>query len=183
MKKVLVVVDYQVDFVSGALGFEAARVLEPKIEQQVQTALQQGWKVVFTRDTHPADYLNTREGTFLPVPHCIEGSNGWNLYGSLLKYQIDTPQNVYFLNKPTFGCAALPDFIRGLCNGEPDEVAICGIVTNICVVSNAILLHSALLTSKISVLADLCAAADPADHKNALALLSGMGYDVRNSDS
>ena len=183
MKKVLVVVDYQVDFVSGALGFDAARALEPKIAQQVQTALQQGWKVVFTRDTHPADYLNTREGQFLPVPHCIEGSEGWNLYGSLMQYQVAPPQNVYLLNKPTFGCAALPDFIRGICGGEPDEVAVCGIVTNICVVSNAILLHSTLLNSKISVLADLCAAAAPTDHQNTLALLSGMGYAVKNADS
>ncbi len=178
MKKLLIVVDYQTDFVTGSLGFEAAQALEAPIAEQVEQALAQGWKVIFTQDTHSKEYLSSREGQFLPIEHCIEQTEGWNLHGKLKQYQTNPPSNVYLLNKPTFGCAALPEFVRGLFNGEPDEIALCGIVTNICVVSNAILLHSSLLSSKISILGSLCAAPNPQDHTNTLALLSGMGYTV-----
>lgn len=178
MKKLLIVVDYQNDFVTGSLGFEAAKALEQPIAEQVKTALAQGWKVIFTQDTHAKDYLSTREGQFLPIEHCIENTDGWNLYGKLREYQTNPPANVSFLKKPTFGCAKLPEFVRSLFDGEPEEIALCGIVTNICVVSNAILMHSNFLSSKISVFGNLCAAPNPQDHTNTLALLSGMGYTI-----
>ncbi|WP_418667623.1 cysteine hydrolase family protein [Allofournierella sp.] len=176
MANLLVVVDYQNDFVSGALDFEQARALEGPIAARVDQALAAGWRVIFTRDTHGPDYLETREGRFLPVPHCLKGSAGWHLYGSLAAYESAADPRVAFVDKPTFGSAELAGAAEALCGGEPPVIQLCGVVTSICVVSNAILLHSRFLSSEIAVLQNLCAAADPADHQNALRLLAGMGY-------
>lgn len=178
MSKLLCVVDYQVDFVSGALGFEAACALEVPLAERVKQALADGWQVLFTRDTHGADYLTSREGRFLPLPHCLKGSEGWHLYGRLAEYEQAVLPGVAFLDKPTFGAEGLPAAVRALCGGEPEEIEVCGVVTNICVVSNAIVLHSAFLNADITVRSDLCAAGDPADHENALRLLKGMGYRI-----
>lgn len=180
MAKLLVVVDYQNDFVSGPLGFERARALEEPIAARVRRALAEDWRVIFTRDTHGPDYLATREGRFLPVPHCLAGSEGWHLYGSLAAYEACPDPRVAFVDKPTFGSAALPGAALALCGGEPERIELCGVVTNICVVSNAILLHSAFLESEIAVLGGLCAAGSEADHENALCLLKGMGYAVHD---
>ena len=176
MANLLVVVDYQNDFVSGALGFGAAQALEGPIAARVEQALAGDWRVIFTGDTLGAEYVNTREGRFLPVPHCLRGSGGWHLYGSLAAYEASSDPRVAFVDKPTFGSAGLASAAEALCGGEPGRIELCGVVTNICVVSNAILLHSRFLNSEIAVLQNLCAAADPADHENALRLLAGMGY-------
>ena len=179
MSKLLIVVDYQNDFVAGALGFEAARALEDPIADMVKQVLAEGGRVLFTRDTHQPDYLNTREGKFLPVPHCIKGTDGWHLYGRLAAYESITLPGITILDKPTFGSAQIAPASRTLCGGDPEEILICGVVTNICVVSNAIVLHTNFLNSRITVLQDLCAAPDPADHQNALRLLAGMGYNIQ----
>ena len=179
MSKLLIVVDYQNDFVAGALGFEAARALEDPIADMVKQVLAEGGRVLFTRDTHQPDYLNTREGKFLPVPHCIKGTDGWHLYGRLAAYESITLPGITILDKPTFGSAQIAPASRTLCGGDPEEILICGVVTNICVASNAIVLHTNFLNSRITVLQDLCAAPDPADHQNALRLLAGMGYHIQ----
>ena len=167
MRELLVVIDYQNDFVTGALGNPAAAALEPGIAARVAAQLERGGRVLFTRDTHGTDYLNTREGRFLPVAHCIKGSQGWGVR-----------DGVSIVDKPTFGCAALPAEAEALCGGAPDSIEICGVVTDICVVSNAVLLHSAFLNARVAVLKDLCAAATPEGHARALALLAGMGYEI-----
>ena len=176
MKKLLVVVDYQNDFVTGALGNPAAQALEGGIVAKVQEYEREGGYVLFTRDTHPENYLETREGTFLPVPHCIRGSEGWHLYGKLAVYEQQERKQVMIVDKPTFGCAALPGQVLTLCGGAPDEIAICGVVTDICVLSNAVMLHSHFLNAPVSICGTLCAAATEEGHQRALALLAGMGY-------
>ena len=176
MRELLVVIDYQNDFVTGALGNPAAAALEPGIAARVAAQLGRGGRVLFTRDTHGTDYLNTREGRFLPVAHCIKGSQGWGLYGSLSQYETGVRDGVSIVDKPTFGCAALPAEAEALCGGAPDSIEICGVVTDICVVSNAVLLHSAFLNARVAVLKDLCAAATPEGHARALALVGGLGY-------
>lgn len=178
MSKLLVVIDYQNDFVSGSLGFEQARNLETPIFERVQDALASGWKVLFTRDTHHQDYLNSREGKFLPVPHCLKDSEGWHLYGKLANYEQSQNPNIAFIDKPTFGSAELASAVQNFCNGAPEEIELCGVVTNICVLSNAILLHTAFLDSTIAIRSDLCAAPNLSDHENALRLLAGMGYQI-----
>ena len=178
MSKLLVVVDYQKDFVDGALGYPGAKALEGPLYDRVRSALAAGWKVIFTRDTHAPDYLDSREGRFLPVPHCIEGSEGWRLYGRLAEFETMENEAIAFVDKPTFGSIKLPEAARALCGGEPEEIALCGVVTNICVVSNAVVLHSAFLSSTITLLKDLCGTGDDAMGRKAFDLLAGMGYNV-----
>ena len=177
MSKLLVVVDYQNDFVDGALGFDKAKTLENGIAAKVRETLAGGGYVLFTRDTHAKNYLQTREGRFLPVEHCIEGTHGHALYGSLAEYEAAPRERCLVLNKPTFGCIDLPAAVRAFCGGEPDEIALCGIVTNICVLSNAVILHSAFLNAGMSVYGALCAAPGE-EHGAALALLSGLGIAI-----
>ena len=117
MRELLVVIDYQNDFVTGALGNPAAAALEQGIAARVAAQLERGGRVLFTRDTHGTDYLNTREGRFLPVAHCIKGSQGWGLYGSLSQYETGVRDGVSIVDKPTFGCAALPAEAEALCGG------------------------------------------------------------------
>ena len=175
---ILVVVDMQNDFVSGALGTPEAGDIVPYVVGRVVDGLNREETVLFTRDTHGTDYLNTREGRFLPVAHCSKGSQGWGLYGALSQYETGVRDGVSIVDKPTFGCAALPAEAEALCGGAPDSIEICGVVTDICVVSNAVLLHSAFLNARVAVLKDLCAAATPEGHARALALLAGMGYEI-----
>lgn len=178
MQELLVVIDYQNDFVTGALKNDAAAALEAGIAARVAAHLERGGRVLFTRDTHDAAYPETREGKFLPVPHCIKGSEGWALYGALAQYEEGVRDGVAIINKPTFGCAALPAEVMALCGGAPDKIEICGVVTDICVISNAILLHSAFLNSRIVILKNLCAGSSPEAHAHALAILAGMGYEI-----
>ena len=177
-KDILVVIDYQIDFVTGALANPAAAELEDAIHAKVRSYLEAGRPVIFTKDTHLDDYLETREGRFLPVPHCIRGSEGWGLYGSLAEYEQGVRDGVMIVEKATFGSPALPAAVRLLCGGEPERVELCGVVTDICVVSNAILLHSEFLNAEIAVDGGLCAAMTKENHERALALLAGMGYTV-----
>ena len=179
MKKILVVVDYQNDFVTGSLANSAAAALEQGIADKVQQILQDGGQVIFTRDTHEADYLATREGQFLPVPHCVRDTHAWHLYGMLAQYEAQPHAGVHLVDKPTFGAADLPQTVEKICGGAPDVIEICGVVTDICVVSNAILLHSHFLTAAIIVHQNLCAAVTPEGHRRALDLLAGMGYQVQ----
>ena len=178
MSKLLVVVDYQKDFVDGALGFAGAEKLEGPLYDRVSRALAEGWKVIFTRDTHQPDYLDTREGRFLPAPHCIEGTAGWRLYGRLAEFEAKAGPDIAFVDKPTFGSAALPAAAAALCGGEPEAIELCGVVTNICVVSNAVVLHSAFLGCPIAVAKGLCGSPDGRLAQAAFDLLAGMGYQI-----
>lgn len=108
MKKLLVVVDYQKDFVDGSLGFAGAEQLEGPICEKIEAYARSGGDVVFTFDTHEDDYLNTQEGKKLPVPHCILGSEGWQLYGRVRALSVG--RTLFF--KKTFGCGELYDYLQ-----------------------------------------------------------------------
>ncbi len=178
MKNLLVVVDYQNDFVEGSLGFEAAKELEAGILQQVEATLKNGGYVLFTRDTHPEAYLKTREGQYLPIPHCIEDSEGHRLFGRLHTFEEAPQPRTAIINKPTFGCADIGKQAVALCEGQPDVVQVCGIVTDICVISNAILLHSFLPHANIQILSALCGSGNTENAAKALDILRGMGFEV-----
>ncbi|MDO5601341.1 MAG: isochorismatase family cysteine hydrolase [Oscillospiraceae bacterium] len=178
MKKLLVIVDYQNDFVSGALGSPAAAALDEGIAAAAAAALDEGGAVLFTRDTHGGDYLDTREGRFLPVPHCIAGTGGHHLYGQLAPYESDPRATIAVLDKSTFGSPDIAQAARKLCGGEPEEIVLCGVVTNICVLCNAVLLHTAFPNSRICVRHKLCAAASQEAHENALSVLKGLGIEL-----
>lgn len=170
--KALVVVDYQVDFVDGALGFPGAEKLEPVILDKIADCRSSGGQVIFTLDTHGEDYLSTAEGRKLPVPHCIKGTPGHALYGKVA--QAVRPEDIV-LEKPAFGSLELADLLRRI---QPDEVELCGLVTDICVISNAVIAKAALPESRVAVDSRACAAADRAAHENALAVMRGVQIDV-----
>ncbi|MEG1501314.1 MAG: isochorismatase family cysteine hydrolase, partial [Clostridiales bacterium] len=178
MKKILVIVDYQVDFVSGSLGFAAAQALEKSIYLKVEEQLAAGGQVYFTMDTHYENYLQTREGLGLPIPHCIKDSSGWNLYGSLQDFSFcscNQKDQIFFCPKNVLGSYQLPTLIE---KNNPQEtieaIEICGIVTNMCVISNAIVLQSYFPETQIIVDASCCGSFDEDLHQKALDIMASL---------
>lgn len=170
--KALVVVDYQNDFVNGSLGFAGAENLEPVILSKIETTRAQGGQVIFTFDTHGENYLDTAEGRKLPVVHCVDGTEGHRLFGRVA--EAVRPEDI-LIKKPAFGSLELADLLKK-CGF--DEVELCGLVTDICVVSNAIIAKAALPESRIVVDGSACATADPEAHERALAVMRGVQIDV-----
>lgn len=178
MRDLLVVIDYQNDFVDGALGFAGAEALEPGILAAVQRQLDAGGCVLFTRDTHPVAYADTREGRFLPVPHCVAGTPGHQLYGELHRYETEVVPHTLVIDKPGFGSLDIAEQAHALCGGAPDRITLCGVVTDICVVTNALLLHTAFQQAEVAVDSRLCGSGNTANAAKALDLLRGMGIGV-----
>ena len=174
MKKLLVVVDYQKDFVDGALGFAQAAALEQPIADKVEAYRRAGHAVAFTLDTHQADYLSTQEGKNLPVRHCVLGSDGHGLYGRVAGLP---QQGDKVFEKPAFGSAELFDFLR---REAFDSIELVGLVSNICVLANAVLAKTALPEAMIEVDALCTASFDQALHRAALDVLEGLQVRVTN---
>lgn len=173
MRKLLIVVDYQKDFVDGALGFAGAEKLDAVIAAKVRAYQAEGAEVVVTLDTHGEDYDRTQEGRKLPVPHCLRESDGWLIYGETAALVEDCRA----FEKPTFGSAQLFDYLR---QGGFDQVELCGLVSNICVLSNAVLAKAALPEAEIIVDAAATAAADAAMNEKALDVLEGIQVTILN---
>ena len=159
MRKILLVIDMQNDFIDGALGTEEAQAIVPNVKSVIENF---DGDVYFTRDTHGEDYLNTQEGKNLPVPHCIKGSDGWQI-SSLL----DTSVASEIIDKPTFGYLPIADIIAEK-GSDISEITLIGLCTDICVVSNAMILKAKLPESNISVIASACAGVTPQSHLDAL---------------
>lgn len=179
MAKLLVVIDYQNDFVDGTLGFEKAITLEKSIYDKVDKYLQNGDKVLFTYDTHYEKYLETREGKNLPVKHCIKDTKGHQLYGRIKEF-IDV-ENTFHYEKEGFGISP-KDMIK-LNNeiGENiNEIEMVGVVTNICVISNVIMFQSQYRNADIVVDGSLCASFDEELHEKTLDVLEGLQVKVMN---
>lgn len=170
--KALIVVDYQVDFVNGALGFDGAELLEPLIVEKINCCHENGGQVIFTLDTHHENYLDTAEGKKLPVPHCIENTDGHKLYG---KVADAVRKGDIIIKKPTFGSLDLAALLREY---DFEEVELCGLVTDICVVSNAIISKTALPDAEIIVDSKACASFDKAAHNAALQVMKSVQINV-----
>ena len=139
--KFLIVVDMQVDFISGALGSKDAEAIVPAVVEKVKSF---DGKIIFTRDTHHEYYLNTQEGRKLPVPHCIKDTDGWQICSEL------RPYGDAIVDKLTFGSMELPQIIRNY-GGPVESIELCGLCTDICVISNAMILKAAFPETKIIV--------------------------------
>ena len=176
MNRYLFVIDYQKDFVDGALGFPGAEKLDEGIAAKVR-AYGKG-HVLFTRDTHFEDYLDTREGRHLPVPHCLKGSDGWQNYGETAKALEEV--EAVGIDKLTFGMDVADPAILALLPKEADRIELCGLVSNICVVSNAVVLQSHYPNAQIVVDANLTASFDPDLHEKTLDVLAGLQAEVLN---
>ncbi|CAK7042275.1 amidase [Tissierella sp. P1] len=164
MKKVLIVVDMQNDFIDGALGTKEAVNIVPNVIQKIKKFK---GKVIYTKDTHNKDYLSTQEGKKLPVEHCIEGTPGWELHKNIQELIEDAQTNIY--NKDTFGSKELVQELIEIDKKEKIEgIELIGLCTDICVISNALLIKAFLPEVKISVDAKCCAGVTPESHQNAL---------------
>lgn len=144
-EKLLVIVDYQKDFVDGALGFSGAEKLDSKIEIKIKKYLEENQDIIYTLDTHHEDYLETREGKFLPINHCIKDTQGHEVFGETAKY-LDQAKRVF--EKDTFGSNELAKFIA---KSDYKEIEFVGLVSNICVLSNIILVQNSNKNVEISV--------------------------------
>ena len=159
MKKLLVVIDMQNDFVDGSLGTEEAMKIVPEVQARIEQHKSEGQEVVFTMDTHYDNYLETLEGKNLPVEHCKKETEGWQLCSPLSGYEGKR------FEKPTFGSVELAAYAR---DKDYDSIELVGLCTDICVISNALLLKAVLPGTPIRVRAAFCAGVTPESHRNAL---------------
>ncbi len=173
MRNILVVVDMQKDFIDGVLGTPEAVATVPVVKSLMNAF--EG-EVIFTRDTHGEDYSATREGKLLPVPHCIKGTPGFEITPEL------STEGAKIFDKPTFGSLELQSYLIAENARRPiDEITLVGLCTDICVISNAMLLKAALPECEISVVADACAGVTPASHENALNAMRACQITVHSS--
>ncbi|MCI9134037.1 MAG: isochorismatase family protein [Lachnospiraceae bacterium] len=163
MKKVLLVVDMQNDFIDGALGTPEAAAIVPHVAERIR-----GFEglIICTRDTHEENYLDTQEGQNLPVPHCIRNTTGWQLAPSI--QEACQGKNPVILDKVTFGSRDLPTCLAEHCPEGMDCIEVLGLCTDICVISNALLLKAFFPETKISVNSACCAGVTPQSHETAL---------------
>jgi len=173
MKRLLIVVDMQNDFITGSLGSPQAHAILPNVRKKIELYKKNGDDVLFTRDTHSDDYLDTQEGRFLPVVHCIEGTEGHSIADEL-----DTEGCLMF-DKPTFGSLELAEQVAA---GGYDEIELCGLCTDICVVSNALILKAQLPETVITVDAGCCAGVTEESHKAAVLTMKMCQVNMINGD-
>jgi nicotinamidase-related amidase len=173
MSKILIVVDYQNDFVDGTLGFPGASNIHDPICAKIIEYKRSGNTVVFTKDTHLPQYLETQEGINLPVMHCVKGTKGHDLYGDLEALS----EGCLIFEKPTFGSGELFDYLR---KSSFESVELVGLVSNICVLSNAVLSKTALPEALIIVDSTCTDSYDKVLHNEALDVLSGIQVTVTN---
>ena len=166
--KYLIVVDMQVDFITGSLGSELAMAIVPNVVEKVKNF---DGKIIFTRDTHFEDYLNTQEGKKLPVPHCIKDSDGWQICDEL------KPHAETVLDKLTFGSIELPKLLESF--GEPiEKIELCGLCTDICVISNAMVLKAAFPGVPIAVDSSCSAGVTVESHNTALDAMKSVQIEI-----
>ena len=178
--KVLVVVDMQNDFITGSLGSKEAQAV---VEPVVQRILDFDGLILYTLDTHTEDYLNTKEGQKLPATHCIAGTDGWapNSAVRMALMHKNVADEQHMIAKDTFGGVSLPMRIHEMLDGnEPESIELIGLCTDICVISNALLVKAFYPESTITVDAAACAGATPEGHKTALSAMKACQIDIVN---
>jgi len=173
--KYLIVVDMQNDFVSGSLGTEEAKKIVLPVSQRIG---QFTGNVAFTMDTHQSDYLSTQEGALLPVEHCMEGTWGWQLVPQIKELQEKRNAPVY--RKPIFGCVELAQELAAAGHDKISEIELVGLCTDICVISNAVLLRNMLPDVPIYVDASCCAGVTQDKHEAALKTMESCQIRIRN---
>lgn len=179
MSRVLIVVDMQNDFIDGALGTPEAVAIVPKVRAKIEEYKKNGDQIIFTKDTHYQNYLDTQEGRKLPVTHCVYGTDGWEIPSTVYEGNLVHPQ-VLFVNKSTFGFKDWPSLFNAYCLADSIEsIELCGLCTDICVVSNALLLKANYPEIPISVDASCCAGVTPERHEMALNVMDSCQIDIQ----
>lgn len=177
MKKILVVVDMQNDFTTGVLGNDQCKAVISKITNYINEDGKSFDKIILTKDTHKSNYMETQEGRRLPIEHCIEGTNGWQIVDSIMEAVKDTGVDYYIINKPTFGSIDLLQYVQ---NHSDDEVeyTFVGVCTGICVISNVMLTKAANPDAIVKVIADMCACVTVDSHRIALEAMKTCQVDI-----
>ncbi|MGM9857980.1 MAG: cysteine hydrolase family protein [Bacilli bacterium] len=171
MKKLLIVVDYQNDFVDGSLGFESASSIETNIINRIKEFEEEKNDIIFTLDTHEENYLDTIEGKKLPIVHCIKGTKGHEIYGLVNEFSKDH----LVIEKETFGSSKLVDYLR---KNSYDQIELVGLVSNICVFSNAVICKTIQPNSKIIVWRDSTSSNDLSLQEKSFDVLKNLHIDV-----
>ena len=174
MRKILIVIDMQNDFIDAALGTKEAVDIVEAVKEKIRSC--PAADVIATMDTHGENYMDTQEGKYLPVPHCIKGSEGWQIRPDIAELL----KNAKIYEKPTFGSTALAADLKTLSEKEEIELELIGLCTDICVVSNALLLKATMPEVKISVDASCCAGVTPEKHAAALETMRSCQIQVVN---
>ena len=179
MKKILVIIDAQVDFITGALGNDDIKAAYERLENYVAST-DEYENVYLTRDTHNKDYAKTLEGQKLPVPHCEYASAGWQVMPRLVEAVRMNPyiKSHLFIDKPTFGSLNLPKVIDDQHFENNIEIDVVGFCSDICVVSNCLLLRAHFPNTKINVLKDYCGGTTPENHEAALKVMNSCQIDI-----
>ena len=174
-KRILVAVDLQNDFIDGALGTKEAQAIVPFAARRIREMREAGAEIFATLDTHDDDYMQTQEGRKLPVPHCIRGTDGWQL-NTLIREALG---DYIPVEKPSFGSTRLPELIRERAGrGDNMTIELLGLCTDICVVSNALLLKAAFPEAEIQVNSACCAGVTPEKHRAALETMASCQIDI-----
>ena len=175
--EILVVVDMQKDFVDGALGTKEAVEIVPQVVRRVADGTERGETVIFTRDTHEENYMDTQEGRKLPVPHCIRDTDGWQIIDQLQEYADKTQP----IDKPTFGSVDMCSALQIVNQQMPiRKVTLIGLCTDICVISNAMMIKAFMPEVEVAVDARCCAGVTPESHKNALEAMKMCQITIEN---
>ena len=175
MKKLLIVVDMQNDFITGALGSPEAQAIVAATVAHIRACKAEGYTPIATLDTHGEDYMSTPEGAKLPVPHCIKGTEGWHINPDVAAALGDC----LLVEKPTFGSVRLPGIVADFVADDPDvTIELLGVCTDICVASNALLLKAHFPEATLQVKADCCAGVTPAKHLAALDVMASCQIDI-----
>ncbi len=169
--KYLIVVDMQNDFIDGALGTKEAVAIVPKVKAKIESF---DGKVIFTRDTHSENYLSTQEGANLPVEHCIKGTDGWQI-----RDELDALRKSEAVDKPSFGSVELAEMLK---NEEEkiESIELIGLCTDICVISNAMIIKAYLPETPIEIDASCCAGVTPESHNRALDAMAVCQIKITN---
>ena len=174
MRKILIVIDMQNDFIDAALGTKEALGIVEAVKEKIRSY--PAADVIATMDTHGSNYMDTQEGKYLPVPHCIKGSDGWQIRPDIAA--LLGGAKIY--EKPTFGSTALAADLRAISEKEEIELEMVGLCTDICVVSNALLLKAEMPEVKICVDAACCAGVTPEKHLAALETMRSCQIQIVN---
>lgn len=180
MRKILVVVDMQNDFTTGPLGNKECAAVIPEVVSAIQSGTYE--RILFTKDTHQSDYLRTQEGKRLPVPHCIEGTNGWEIVSSITDAAEGKETEV--ICKPSFGSVLLGERLKKyseVAEKPADaemEIDFCGVCTGICVISNVMIAKAFVPEAKVCVIEKACACVTPQSHQTAIEAMKTCQVDM-----
>lgn len=175
--KILIVVDMQKDFIDGSLGTKEAVAIVPNVVEKIKNF---NGIILATRDTHEANYLETSEGAKLPVVHCVKDTDGWQINKDVLGALHENEGFKYIIDKPTFGSLELAENVKAIIKGHDiDEIELVGLCTDICVISNALLLKANFYETPISVDSTCCAGVTPTSHDEALRTMNMCQINIK----